>query len=593
MNSIRAKILKSLKKFRYNSMLVRNFVVITMFEMLLVSLMINLCAYHMEKNTIEEIKNNNYSEMKRSVETLDSVLEQILNFTYYLSVENDTKLLFLEQNTKEEYDQYISLSEKIRLYRKTFEYVHSAYLYMEETEQIVDELGIRELADQDDRGWMSMYREIGEEYFVIGSRCIEGQYPFLMTVLYPIRNVQGKRLGAVVVNVDQDKLNAAIGRSRKDVSRFYMTDEKGAVIYSNFIEVVKYPELIHEDLAEISSAEQPEGVSIEEGEREVLIATARSSFRNVRYVMYNSMSEYNDKMDDTRRNLLYTGLWAIGCGVAFACFLTIRTYRPIQNIMTEMEEIEAVKDTFIEGESARNELQYISHMISSTKRKNSDLKMEISDWVERLGHAQLMALQNQINPHFLYNTLDAINWMVLDQMNGENPVSDTIIDLAQLLRIGTKRTSYLVSLREELEHVRLYLKLMNVRYSDQIAVSWEISRDLLEKEVLRLSLQPIVENSIRHGFRKKGYRGNLQICADIVANVLVIRIIDDGVGMSIEACVRTNRELNTSYSEIDNHVGIRNVNQRIKILFGEDFGIQLRPGEQEGLVVILCFPVQE
>jgi len=310
------------------------------------------------------------------------------------------------------------------------------------------------------------------------------------------------------------------------------------------------------------------------------------------YVLFSPREYYHDRLELTRQYVIRNCIWTfVGCMV-IACVLSAYSYRPIRRIINEIEIGENVRDEFISEKHRVDEIQYISDMIRNAKRKNATLKLEVEEWIEQLGHAQVQALQSQINPHFLYNTLDSINWMVMERLGKESEVSEVIYSLAKLLRMSMKRSSYLIPLEEELEHARVYLELLNIRYPDKITIHWEVEPSLMEIKVVRLCLQPIIENAVMHGLKKQRYCGDIFIKGEIVNDVLAIRIEDNGVGMCREDCLNINRELETDYQIVDNHVGIRNVNQRMKILFGEDYGVRLRPRDHGGLVVVLCFPVE-
>lgn len=264
-------------------------------------------------------------------------------------------------------------------------------------------------------------------------------------------------------------------------------------------------------------------------------------------------------------------------------------YQPIRFLMNEVEKED---DEFIEGTGKKDEIQYIAELIQNAKRKNKEMQMETKKWMEQLGHAQIQALQSQINPHFLYNTLDNINWLIIEKNGVDSEASKMVYSLAQLLRISMKRDSYMITLEEELEHVRLYLELMNVRCANRIQVHWEVPEKMKQIKVLRFCLQPIVENAIIHGLKPKKYNGDIYIKASVVNMTLVVIVGDNGVGMNLKACLQMNKILNDNYAVPDNHVGLKNVNQRMKIIYGEDYGIQMRPKEKGGTEVIACFNIE-
>ena len=579
----------SLKKFRFGSILIRNFLIIIVLEILLICLLTGLYTFQLEESTTKEVLDIHYMELQRSAETLDTVIEQAENFAYYFSVENDVKVLFINGDVEEESAAFRAISSRLKSFRRTFDYVESTHLYIEKEGIVIGESVVAELSEVADSGWLDFYDEIRENSYILRSRCTDGGYPFLLTMLLAVRNVQKETIGAVVIDINVKKLNEAIGRSSKDDQKVYMVDKEGRLLYSSMPSAIKYPEQIPTDLMELSQNEVNAVITNETG-TEIVVTVVPSKTENWRYLMYSAISGYNEKMSGIRWQMFRNACMAALVGLVLSWFMAIRSYRPIQNIMEEVEGSEEIKDDFIEGENVINEVQYITGMIRSAERRNKKLTMEISEWMEKLGNAQFMALQSQINPHFLYNTLDAISWLAIDRLGNKNPVSEALGALANLLRLSMKRTSYLVPLREELEHAKMYMYLMNIRYPGKINVSWEIPRELYNVSVIRLCLQPILENAIRHGLRDNCYRGTICIRGEIVNEMLILRVEDDGSGMPMEECKNMNAKLYTDYQTVDKHVGIVNVNQRIKIVFGEDYGVLLQPGEEKGLVVMICVP---
>jgi len=579
----------NLKKFRFGSILIQNFLIIIVLEILLICLLTGLYTFQLEESTTKEVLDMHYMELQRSAETLDTVIEQAENFAYYFSVENDVKVLFISGDVEEESAAFRAISSRLKSFRRTFDYVESTHVYIEKEDIVIEESVVAELSEVADSGWLDFYDEIEESSYILRSRCADGEYPFLLTMLLAVRNVQKETIGAVVIDINVKKLNEAIGRSSRDDQKVYMVDEEGRLLYSSVPSAIKYPEQIPADLMELSQNEVNAVITDETG-TEIVATVVPSKTENWRYLMYSPISAYNEKMSGIRWQMLRNACMAVLVGLVLSWFMATRSYRPIQNIMEEVGGSEEIKDDFIEGENVKNEVQYIAGMIRSAERKNKKLTMEISEWMEKLGHAQFMALQSQINPHFLYNTLDAISWLAIDKLGNKNHVSEALGALASLLRLSMKRTSYLVPLREELEHAKMYMYLMNIRYPGKINVCWEIPRELHNVSVIRLCLQPILENAIRHGLRDNCYRGTICIRGEAVNDMLILRVEDDGVGMPVEECRSMNAKFYTDYQIVDKHVGIANVNQRIKIVFGEDYGVLLRPGKEKGLVVMICVP---
>ena len=132
----------NLKKFRFGSILIQNFLIIIVLEILLICLLTGLYTFQLEESTTKEVLDMHYMELQRSAETLDTVIEQVENFAYYFSIENDVKLLFVSGNVKEESDAFRTISSSLKSFRRTFGYVESAYVYIEKSDVVIEESGV-------------------------------------------------------------------------------------------------------------------------------------------------------------------------------------------------------------------------------------------------------------------------------------------------------------------------------------------------------------------------------------------------------------------------------------------------------------------
>lgn len=206
---------------------------------------------------------------------------------------------------------------------------------------------------------------------------------------------------------------------------------------------------------------------------------------------------------------------------------------------------------------------------------NQALKEELDIRVTLLKHAQIVALQSQINPHFLFNTLDTINWMAIDKLDEENDVSDALTTLGDLFKLNIDTSNYLTDLKSEIEYTKKYIEILYLRHSGLFTVQWDIDKSLYSCKIPRLVLQPLIENAIYHGIIPKCSHGLIQvkICSD--ANQLSILVSDDGVGMAQDRLENLTKEIEQDSFINCKHVGIKNINQRIKLIYGSEFGIKI------------------
>lgn len=192
--------------------------------------------------------------------------------------------------------------------------------------------------------------------------------------------------------------------------------------------------------------------------------------------------------------------------------------------------------------------------------------------------AELKALQAQINPHFLYNTLNAITWQAADQ--GASEISVLSNSLGKFFRVSLSKGKEIITLREEIEHVRSYLNIQSIRYKSKLKYEMDIQAEVLDVPIIKLVLQPLVENAIYHGIKLKTTTGFIKIYAhhfvqESGKKVLNLCIEDDGEGISQEKLEILNESLHLGVTNPNEGYGIYNINERIKLYYGEEYGLTL------------------
>lgn len=207
----------------------------------------------------------------------------------------------------------------------------------------------------------------------------------------------------------------------------------------------------------------------------------------------------------------------------------------------------------------------------------------------QMRESDLATLQEQIKPHFLYNTFDTIHWLA--KRHGADDIAQLVTALTKLYRISLSRGSEMITLEDEIEHVRNYLYIQKVRYSD--IMDYEISSIPEEGQlyVQKLILQPLVENAIYHGIKNRTEKGLVQISAAIDESVLILEVTDDGPGMTPERIEELNEYLNGE-SPGKTGYGLYNVNKRITLKWGEEYGVRLSGTAGTGTTVRILYPVR-
>ena len=236
------------------------------------------------------------------------------------------------------------------------------------------------------------------------------------------------------------------------------------------------------------------------------------------------------------------------------------------------------------GDLGRN----FNQMIDRIQR----LLVEIREEEVKLRKSELRTLQAQINPHFLYNTLDTISWLARENRNED--VLEVVSALTTLYRIGISKGRDFISMKEELEHVKSYLLIQKFRYDFSFTYEFDIDPLVLDIPVIKLILQPIVENALYYGIKKAGGKGHIELRARKINKHIMIEIADNGKGMKSQRLEEVQGVLSGSDKPLTSPVyGLKNVHERIQIYYGLDFGLTIHSEEHHGTLVMYKIPIRE
>lgn len=269
-----------------------------------------------------------------------------------------------------------------------------------------------------------------------------------------------------------------------------------------------------------------------------------------------------------------------------------RITKPLHHLVFAMREMEKGNLGVILNETPSTELGIIGRRFNKMSLSIEELieKNKIIEEEKRM--LELEALQSQINPHFLYNALNTLKWVAM--VRKESSIVDGITTLGNMLRSIYKEKSLMMTLQDEVAYIENYLKIMNARYGEGLHVSIQIPDELLPYKIIRFILQPIVENSIVHGMNSKSYLGTITIAAYRSGEVIMISVSDNGAGIPQDRLATVRDYLyNGAYSQQNSPyggTGLANVNRRIKLQYGDAYGLTINSDPDAGTEVIVRVP---
>ncbi|WP_179232785.1 sensor histidine kinase [Paenibacillus rigui] len=406
----------------------------------------------------------------------------------------------------------------------------------------------------------------------------------VMTVTRKIKSIQtGKQVGYFVIDVPVSAIeNRSNHLATSNFGNIAIVDDEGRLVY-------KDSSLDVTDTL-IRNYQGTGSLVVHSKGKEELLTYNTSSLTGWTTIGIVPMSLLLQDTANVRNNIIFIGIGCLFLAVLISIWLSLLITRPISQLGNLMRRVENGDLAVAVPVRNKDEVGQLSHTFNVMVSRLSDLGYKLYETEIREKNSQLAALQNQINPHFLYNTLGSISMYA--EIQGNREVVEMTNNLSHLLRYSINSDQSEVPLQQELGHVEGYMAIQLIRFENKLHYEIEIDQWLLSSHVIRLSLQPIVENCIIHGFGRARGRGRIRIIGTKEGNSMLIAIEDNGKGMNAaELQTLRNRLQYASLPEgaAGGH-GIVNVHRRIVLRYGSAFGLFITSEPMQGTKVIIKFP---
>ena len=367
----------------------------------------------------------------------------------------------------------------------------------------------------------------------------------------------------------------------------YVIDEYGDIVYHPQQQII-YVGLKHEDIQFALKNDDGSYYYDLMGERRII------TINTVNYTNWKIVGiSYLDEIVADRKSLstlvIFISIFSLLFVIAASLFVSAKISEPIKNLERQMKKVESGNfdidiDIDVQGD---DEVKRLSRAFNMMVKRIRSLMEQIISEQEAKRKSELKALQAQINPHFLYNTLDSIVWM--NENKDYVGVTTMVVALSQFFRISISRGRELITVSDEIEHIKSYLIIQKIRYKNKFKFSIEAQPEALGYKTLKLILQPIVENAIYHGVEQLYDEGIIKINVSIDGDTILFQVTDNGYGIKPDILKDI---LNKKANEKDSGgVGLKNVNERIKLFFGEQYGIEIDSILDVGTTVNLRIPI--
>lgn len=293
----------------------------------------------------------------------------------------------------------------------------------------------------------------------------------------------------------------------------------------------------------------------------------------------------------TRLFIVFVILLIIFIVILINSYISFRVTNPIRELeksVKALEEGNLDADIYMGGSY---EVQHLGKSVQDMKFRIKGLMQDIVNEHEEKRKSEFDSLQAQINPHFLYNTLDIIVWQIENEKQSE--AVHTVTALARFFRLSLGKGKNIVTVKDEIEHVKNYLMIQHMRFKNKFDYEFDIAEDVLELPSLKLMLQPLVENAIYHGMEFMDGDGMIMVKAWREEDELYLSVADNGLGMTEDKVEMILTGKSTSGNGRGSGIGVKNVNERIKLYFGEAYGLTIDSEPDEGTTVIIHLPAKD
>jgi two-component system sensor histidine kinase YesM len=566
-----------------------------LFSMLLVTLL-GVTSYYI---TNQEVLKETIHTRKLLLNEINKQLVSQMQDVEYdsLSISSNPKVIQYLQVPENSFERVQMNTEIIDLLSR-LSYIkagiHSVQLYSRNAQighyRFVN--GIFPYSDIENSSWYGQIRD--SDYTWVGAHHMEAKNDLsreesVISFARKVLSGSGQELGILIININLPFIQSIISDNETEENRFVL-DTNNRLITKVAGKDAGAAERFGEELKTRFGRVLDGGHSVdyaileadESFPKELLILNQQKTtgWTTIDVIAWDKLTQGSKRI---QKVIVVTAAACILFAVGMAFLLSTQFVRPIRNLVRVMNQVKIGQlDVQIHNEY-RNEFGTLNEQFNHMLNRVQDLLGEVNEQNRKKREAELQVLQEQINPHFIYNTLDMINWHAID--HGARDVSQMLSLLGKMLRIGLSRGVLFIPLRQEMEHLHCYIELQQIRYQNRIRFSVSVPGSVGHYAVPKLMIQPFVENSLIHGFRAAN-EGTIAIAVEQFGDDLVFTIVDDGQGMESG----NSDNWDKASDKRKGSSGMRNVHERLQLYFGPNYGIRVNSSPEGGTTVVIQLP---
>lgn len=540
-------------------------------------LLITIHIYH-QGAINSEIQISEGTAFEKLVVSMDNTIEECLNSALVLG-QDPRVSLFMNASEEQHLKDYMNYSkyvfEQLGRSIETLDSIDAVHIYSFENRYVMSSSGTGGLVENFPwKEWYTYYEKSGEINFIINSEkdsCI-----YICFAAYDTQGV----CGLVAYEIKYTSMEKLFHNSAYLAdSEFYLTGTDGKIIYSS-----DGKSGFSEEANKAFATMEKDNLKSCKKNNIVYFRRSLNSYPAVS-LTYVSDLKYAD------RNLGYLNLLFVICLIVavlmpifISLYISADFYRSVVKIVSELNADD------IDNSAEIDEFTFISEHIIEMIKRNEDMEKELVQRTSNFKKAQAVALQTQINPHFMFNTLNLISLSARNLAKGKNVVSTTVSLLAELLSYVLDTHNYIVDIEEEIHYAKKYIEIQSIKHNNGFECVWDIDANVLKCKTIKMILQPLLENSFQHGLTYlEGKKGVIHISAKSNNGKISFCVRDNGIKIPTEKLLEVQERLQTEDLPQKGHIGLVNINQRIKLVYGDDYGVRIE-SDDSGTATYIEFP---
>lgn len=556
-----------------------------------ISIVVTISGALFYRSVSKDVTQKQYAYMGQNLRNIDKYLEQHINTVQNILAEiYDNDILTQGKSTAELADifenyrmYHISILNSIYLINKDGSYIGTSNLDFNLTDPRT--LGVYIEAEQSNGRifWMPYYKS------PVGGRVV--------TCARAITDSRGSFLGVMAIDISLEKLGVIFNSINfgENGKVYIVCNGETVISYSRYndkffgnVSSADENYISGEQLKGALKAEDGANIIVDKNGQKLMLSYRKSSLFGW-YIV--GITKADEVFNSVYRIKIYA-IWIVLCTIIMlfvvSYFINRLFIKPIKKISEGMNIINAGNLQVRVNVESKDEIGYLAASFNNMSERIEQLIKNLVLTENSKKQYEFKVLQAQINPHFLYNTLNSINMMAI--LNKVDEIHPMIVSLVNLLQSSIDKVGEYITVREELENLKSYVYILKARYPDKFDVFYDIDTSADQYKTLKLILQPLIENAIFHGIIPDEGKGSVHVKVSCAEQVLTYEVEDSGVGMDSSL---TNSILYAGpqmHEQGFNRIGLRNVHERIQLYFGKRWGCTIESQKGKGTRVTVCFP---